>query len=61
MRKGSRKGVRYAHPHSASLFFLHIQLKYDHVQETERDAVQNYLEDRTENATAVAAIMNALT
>lgn len=60
-RKGSWKGVGYAHPHSALLLCLQIQPKSDHVQEPERDAAQNYLEDRTENAIAVAAMVNTLT
>lgn len=61
MRKGSRKGVGYTHPHSASLLFLQIQPNSDHVKEPERNAVRNYLEDRTENSIAVAALMNVLT
>lgn len=55
-----RKDVGGAHPHSASLLFFQIQPKSDYVQEPERDAVQNYLEDRVENA-IVAATMNTIT
>lgn len=44
VRRENRKLVGDAHRHSASLLFLQIQPKSDHIQEPERDVVQNFLE-----------------